>query len=177
MYRSGNRMRALIGLWILTGLVVAGVNGTLLLQLLDEPLAGYSTAVRNASKGFGQYRKLLTAEAQKITSGMDLLASRFTLRVVEEKKTAAPDISVRSTAKKVAPASVALPALTGIMTSRSTDGTAKRLAVMNGRICNEGDRLGDLTVKGITRTGVRLARGDRTWFLKAPEVAYSLTTQ
>jgi hypothetical protein len=176
MYRSGKRMRALIGLWILAGLVVAGVNATLLLQLLDEPLAGYSAVVRNASRGFGQYRMLLTAEAQKITSGMDLLASRFAPPVVE-KKPVAPNVSARPVAQKAPPVPVSLPTLTGIMTRRSTDGSAKRLAVMDGRICNEGDRLGDLTVTGISRKGVRLARGDRTWFLKAPEVAYSLTTQ
>jgi hypothetical protein len=177
MHRLENRMRVLIGLWILAGLVVAGINGTLLLQLLDEPLAGYSTAVRNASRGFAQYRMLLTTEARKITSGMDLLASRYTLTVVKKESTAAPDVSVRPAARKGAPVSVALPTLTGIMTSRSTDGTAKRLAVMDGRICNEGDRLGDFTVKGITRRGVRLAKAGRTWFLKAPEVAHSLTTR
>lgn len=177
MHRLDNRMRALIGLWILTGLVVAGINGTLLLQLLDEPLTGYSTAVRDVSRGFGKYRTLLTTEAQKIISGMDLLASRFTPMVVKENKTAVSAMSVRPAVKRAVPAPVVLPTLTGIMTSRSTDGAIRRLAVMDGRICNEGARLGDLMVKRITRKGVRIARGDRTWFVKAPEVAYSVTTQ
>ena len=177
MHRLEKRMRVLLGLWVLAGLMVAGINGTMLLQLLDEPLAGYSMVVRNASRGFEQYRVLLATEARKITSGMDLLASRYTLPAVKEEKKAAPDVSVRQTAGKAAPVSVALPTLTGIMTSRSTDGATQRLAVMDGRICNEGDRLGDLTVKGISRTGVRLAKGGRTWFIKAPEVAYSLTSR
>lgn len=177
MHRLGNRMHALVGLWILAGLVVAGINGMLLLHLLDEPLAGYSTEVRNVDRGFRQYRMLLTDEARKITSGMDLLASRFAVKVVAKNKSPVPTVSARPAVKKVAPVSVKLPALTGIMTSCSTDGTARHLAVLDGRICNEGDRPGGIMVKGITREGVRLAKGDRTWFIKAPEIAYSLTTQ
>lgn len=178
MHRLGSRMHVLVGLWILAGLVVVGVNGTMLMSLLDEPLAGYSSGVRIADQGFRKYRMLLTAEAEKITSGMDRLISRFKTGAVEEEKPAikkppAPP----SIAKKMAPAPVALPTLTGIMTSRSSDGTARRLAVLDGRICTDGDRLGQFTVKRIARGGVSLVRGGQAWFLTTPEIAYSLTTQ
>ncbi len=178
MHRLGSRMHVLIGLWILAGLVVVGVNGTMLMSLLDEPLAGYSSGVRIADQGFRKYRMLVTAQAEKITSGMDRLISRFETGVVEEEKPAikkppAPP----SIAKKRAPAPVALPTLTGIMTSRSSDGDARRLAVLDGRIYAEGEQLGNLTVKGIARGGVSLVKGGQAWFLKAPDIAYSLTTQ
>lgn len=178
MHRLGSRMHVLVGLWILAGLVVVGINGTMLMSLLDEPLAGYSSGVRIADQGFRKYRMLVTAEAEKITSGMDRLISRFETEVVEEEKPAikkppAPP----SFAKKMAPAPVALPTLTGIVTSRSTDSTARRLALMDGRICAEGDRFGDFTVKRITRGGVSLVRGGQAWFLKTPDIAYSVTTQ
>ena len=178
MYRLGSRIHALVGLWILAGLVVVGVNGTMLMSLLDEPLAGYSSGVRMADQGFRNYRMLVTAQAEKITSGMDLLISRFKPEVVKAEKPAfqkrpAPP----SFAKKRAPAPVALPTLSGIMTSRSSDGDARRLAVLDGRICAEGDRLGNLRVMRIARGGVSLVRGNQAWFLKAPDIAYSLTTQ
>jgi len=178
MHRSGNRVHALIGLWILAGLVVVGVNGSMLMSLLDEPLAGYSSDVRNADRGFRNYRMLLTAEAEKITSGMELLTSWFKPVVVEEEKpviqkTPAPP----SYAKKTAPPPVVLPTLTGMMTSRSSDGSARRLALLDGRICAEGEQLGNFTVTRIARGGVSLAKGDQAWFLKAPDIAYSITTQ
>ena len=178
MHRLGSRIHALVGLWILAGLVVAGVNGTMLMSLLDEPLAGYSSGVRMADQGFRKYHQLVAAQAEKITSGMDLLMGRFKIGVVEEEKPvvqepSAPPLLV----KKRAPAPVALPMLTGIMTSRSSDGGARRLAVLDGRICAEGEQLGNLTVMRIARGGVSLVKGDQAWFLKAPDIAYSLTTQ
>ena len=86
MHRLGSRIHALVGLWILAGLVVVGVNGTMLMSLLDEPLAGYSSGVRMADQGFRNYRMLVTAQAEKITSGMDLLISRFKPEIVDEGK-------------------------------------------------------------------------------------------
>jgi hypothetical protein len=178
MNRLGSRIHVLVGLWILAGLVVLGVNGAMLMSLLDEPLAGYSGGVRVADQGFRKYRMLVTAQDGKITSGMDMLTSRYTPRVVEEEKPVVQQPSAPfSIVKKKAPAPVVLPALTGTMTSRSSDGSARRLAVLDGRLCAEGDRLGGFTVKRIARGGVSLIRGNQAWFLKAPDIAYSLTTQ
>ncbi len=178
MNRLGSRTHVLVGLWILAGLVVAGVNGTMLMSLLDEPLAGYSSGVRMADQGFRKYHLLVAAHAEKITSRMDLLIDRFTPGIVEEEKPVVQQPPAASSlAKKRAPAPAALPTLTGIMTSRSSDGHARRLAVLGGRICAEGDRFGNLTVKRILRGGVSLVKGDQTWFLNAPDVAYSLSTQ
>jgi hypothetical protein len=178
MLRSGSRIHILIGLWILAGLVVVGINATMLLSLLDEPLAGYSDGVRNADRAFRQYRMRSTAEAEKITSGMERLSSWFTSVVVEEEKPALQKMpAAPSSAKNKMPPPVVLPTLTGIMTSRSSDGSAKRLALLDGRICTQGDPLGNFTVKRITRGGVSLVRGKQAWFLKAPDVAYSINAQ
>ena len=177
MHRLGSRIHALVGLWILAGLVVVGVNGTMLMSLLDEPLAGYSGGVRMADQGFRNYRMLVTAQAEKITSGMDRLISRFKPGGVEEAPAFQKRPAPPSFATKRAPALVELPTLTGIMTSRSSDGDARRLAVLDGRICAEGEQLGNLTVMRIARGGVSLVKGDQAWFLSAPDLAYSLTTQ
>ncbi len=178
MHRLGSRIHVLVSLWILAGLVVVGVNGAMLMSLLDEPLAGYSGGVRMADQGFRKYRLLVTAQAEKITSGMDLLMGRFETRAVEEEKPVLHQpAALPSLAKKRAPAPVALPTLAGILASRSSDGHARWLAVLDGRICAEGEQLGNLTVKRIANGGVSLARGDQSWFLKAPDIAFSLATQ
>ena len=73
----GYRYQVIIGLWVLVGLVVAGINGYYLLSLLDEPLAGYSPGARQARRQFQQYQQLMETQTRKIASGMKLLAERF----------------------------------------------------------------------------------------------------
>jgi predicted amidohydrolase YtcJ len=70
-----------------------------------------------------------------------------------------------------------LPTLTGVITRQANDGTAIRLAVMDGRICAVGDRFQNLTIKTITREGVSLAGKEKSWFLKMPEITYSVVAQ
>jgi hypothetical protein len=165
MHQSDSRMHALIGLWILAGLMVVGVNGTMLLSLLDEPLAGYSSGVRNADRAFRQYRMRLTAEAEKITSGMERLTSWFTPGLWKKKNRYCKNRPLPpSLAKKMAPhPKVVLPTLTGIMTSRSSDGSTRRLALLDGRICAQGDH-SKFHVKRIARGGVSLAGAIRFGF-------------
>lgn len=177
MHLLGNRMHALIGLWILAGLAVLGLNGYMLMSLLDEPLAGYSSQVRNADQSFRQYRMLLSAETEKINIGMQWLAKRFTPMDTQDEP-APPSVSDSvPVAKQTAAPPVVLPRLAGIMTSRSTDGTIRYLALMDGRVWAEGDQLQDLTVRQIASRGVTMARGDQSWFVKTPEIAHSVITQ
>lgn len=42
-------------------------------------------------------------------------------------------------------------------------------AIVNGEIIKENDRIGDITVKSITRAGVTLTVGGKTYQLKLPE--------
>jgi hypothetical protein len=148
------------------------------MSLLDEPLAGYSSEVRSADRGFRQYRMLLTAETEKINLGMDLLASWFKPVVVQEEQSVIQNVSAPQQAlRKAKPPALVLPTLTGVITSRSTDGTARQMALLDGRMCNQGDQLGTFTVKWITSQGVSLVSGDHTWLLKAPENTYSVATQ
>jgi hypothetical protein len=177
MHPTPNGIRALVGLWVLAGLAVSGLNGHALMTLLDDPIASYSNDMRRVDRGFREYRMLLSAEAQKITAGMEHLASRFGAAAVEIAPPALPVPPERPQAAAAAPQPLALPTLNGILTSRSSSGSDRRLALLDGRVYAEGDRIRDLTVKGITPQGVLLIKGDGTWFLKAPEIAYSLTTQ
>jgi hypothetical protein len=82
-----------------------------------------------------------------------------------------------SVVKKVTVPPAALPRLTGIMTRRSADGTIRRLALMNGQVCIEGDRLQDFTIARIDSGGVSLVCGNRTWFIKAPDIGYTRSAQ
>lgn len=175
-------MQVIIGLWVLAGLIVAGINGYALLSLLDEPLAGYSSGARQARQKFQQYRRLMEAETEKISSGMKLLAEQFSTSApkadpaVESKNAISPVLPVR-VEKKVNRPTVMLPVLAGIVTSRSTAGRVHRIALLNNSVFFEGEMLKEFTIREISTDGVLLAKGKKTWFLKRPEIAYSLSQQ
>jgi hypothetical protein len=174
----GNLKHAWIGLWVLAGLIVTGINGAALLSLLDEPLAGYSSQVRRAARAFRQYQQLLEAEKKKMASGLDLLAGLFEAETDEKPpEAAAPQPIAPKPVRKKPPQPVVLPVLTGVVTRTSENGTRQWLALMDGRVRTRGDRIRQLTVRKIDGRGVVLAKGSRTWFVKAPEIAYSRTLQ
>lgn len=173
----GDQAKAFIGLWVIAGLIVLGINGRALLSLLDEPLAGHSSGVRLADRGFQQYRQLLSAKAEKISSGMAHLVQRFTASAptvehalaVEQKQ--AP---VKETRRVKLP-TVTLPVLTGIVTSRSAAGQTHRVAVLDSGVYSEGEQLQNFTIRQISADGILLARGQQTWFLERPDIGYSLS--
>ena len=48
----GNNIQVFIGLWIIAGLAVMGINGYALMSLMDEPLAAIRTAYVMRIAGF-----------------------------------------------------------------------------------------------------------------------------
>ncbi|WP_419661994.1 uncharacterized protein Dvar_24360 [Desulfosarcina variabilis str. Montpellier] len=175
-----HRFQIIIGLWVLAGLMVAGINGYLLLSLLDQPLAGYSPGARQVRRQFQQYQRLLESETEKISSGMQLLAERFASRTpdtdsavaIHEKEKSAVNVE-----KKVNRPTVVLPVLAGIVTRHTPVGRLQRIALLNNGIFSEGEMLQEFTIRKISADGVLLAKGKKTWFLKRPEIAYSLSQQ
>lgn len=178
MNATDNRVHAWIGLWVLAGLMVAGLNGYMLLALLDAPLAGYSVETRNTDRAFRQYRLLVQAETDKLAGGMDALINRFAPVEPERQPVIAKTVPAPSPAADThRPRPVVLPALTGIVTCLSEDGSAQWLALMDGAIWSRGDQIRELTVEQIDERGIVLARGDQSWFVKAPDLSYSLAAQ
>lgn len=174
------RHQVIIGLWVLVGLVVASINGYSLLSLLDEPLAGYSPGARQARRQFQQYQQLMDTQTRKISSGMKLLAERFASsppeakQKIEGQKQEKPPVKVEKTVNRM---TIVLPVLAGIVTRRSPVGQVQRIALLNNGVYAEGETLEEFTIQKISADGVLLAKGKKTWFLKRPEIAYSLSQQ
>lgn len=173
----GDRVKAFIGLWVIAGLIVLGVNGRAFLSLLDEPLAGYSSGVRMADRGFQQYRQLLSAKTEKISSAMAHLVQRFSVNApavehasaVEQKEAPAKET------RHVNLPTVTLPVLAGIVTRRSAAGQTHHVAVLDSGVYAEGEQLQSFTIRQISADGILLARGKQTWFLERPDIGYSLS--
>jgi hypothetical protein len=180
MKSLGYRYQVIFGLWLLVGLVVAGINGYYFVSLLDEPLAGYSPGARQARRQFEQYQQLMETQTRKISSGMKLLAERFASSTpeaeqrTEGQKQEKPPVKVEKTVNRI---TIVLPVLAGIVTRRSPVGQVQRIALLDNGVYSEGEILQEFTIQKISADGVLLARGKNTWFLKRPEIAYSLSQQ
>lgn len=178
MKTDKHRLQILIGFWTLTGLAILGLNGFALLSLLDEPLAGYSSEVREVDRGFREYRELLSRNDENMTTGMEGLKRRFATAVPD--KEIAPEEEKQTLVEKVKSVrlpTVTLPVLSGMATSRSVSGVEHRLAFLEDDVYAEGDAMQAFTIREISADGVLLAKGEKTWFLKRPEIAYSVNKQ
>ena len=177
MTRTVGSTRFMISLWIVAGLVVAGINGGIGLFLLDAPLSGYSDGVRAIDRGLREYRQRRALASQTVSNAMSALRTRFVQSPLPSTESAArpplPTVSPPEPAPK-RPPRVELPVLSGVLTRRTADGEVRRRAILDGRLYAEGDRIGDLTLKTISIRGVTLVRGGRQWLLDAPDTPYSL---
>ncbi len=170
--------RILISCCVLAGLLVVGINGYALLALLDEPLSGYSEGIRTVDRGLLEFRKLSADKSGKVIHGIDRLAGRYTPELSPESSPVSKKVIPKKiVTKRVKALPASLPVLTGILTGYSTNGSTRRLAMLDGAVCAEGEKLGDLTVEEITIRGVRLNNGEKIWFVKAPDNNYSLSMQ
>lgn len=178
MKANKHRLNLLIGLWVLAGLLVLGLNGNVLLSLLDEPLAGYSPGVHQVDQGFRRYRTLLSLNDGERGAGMEQLSQRFAVVIPEPEPTQEEEKSViDKVVETVKMPLVSLPVLSGIVTSRSASGEEYRMALLESDVYAEGEKLETFTIREISADGVILAKGNQTWFLKRPEIAYSVSKQ
>jgi hypothetical protein len=70
---------------------------------------------------------------------------------------------------------IALPSLTGIIQIFDAEGKLKLLAAMDGKVYEENATVQEFRIKQITAKAVILARGNRTWQIKAPKVDFSVS--
>lgn len=173
----GHDMQVYIGIWVIIGLVVLGVNGYAFISLVDEPLAGYSPGVQQTDRGLQQYRQMLSAKSEKLSSGLELLAQRFTATVPKHGPPEAVDQKKApvKVAKRPTIETVSLPVLAGIVTSRSAAGRVHRLALLDSGIYSEGETFQDFTIRKISADGVLLSKGKQSWFIERPKITYSVS--
>jgi hypothetical protein len=175
-HKASNR-KILIGSWILLGLMILGFNGYKMLVLMDVPLSGYSDSVRSVDRGIRELNHLLAAENEKIEKGLKELSVRYSpkekMRTVSKKSVPKPMVKRRPKKKTF----TTLPVLTGILTKWTTNGEAKHLALLDGLVCSEGDKVSGLTIEKISTKGIRLNKKGKTWFIEAPGNSYSLALQ
>lgn len=173
-----NKQRLCIGCMFLAALLLIGFNGHQYMAMEDQPLKGYSTAIKSIDRKMTQLEKGLAAQ----TAGFDDMAE-FQLSLaryvkapdpISQQETVADPISERPSpdaSEKQQP--VILPKCSGIVMVQNSVGALGYKAVIDGQLVQEKDRIQDFTVHEITPKSVVLSRLNQQWSIAGPSAAYT----
>lgn len=170
---SGSRPRLVFGCWLLAALLLAGHNGSKLVNLLSMPVSGQSAKVKLASEKWRQLQDKMSQTVKEMADTVDLdpaftkSSSHFEQKIPNAARTEI----VQETRSE--PQIVHLPKLSGILRSVDINGNVYALAVIEGRRFQEKDTVREFRIQKIEEKGVVLTKGGRRWFIKTPEVSYS----
>lgn len=165
----GDKQRSFIGAWVLAALVVLGVNGLNMTNLLDQPLLGNSREVkgiRRQWKLLEQLSSLAIKEAKAVAEvDLDRVFSRFEpLSVLKAWDTGTEAEEVQ--AEEPGPI---LPMLTGILSISDLEGNVRSTAVFHGKRYKEKEQVQGFRIEKIAEEGVYLTKWGTNWFVPAPE--------
>jgi len=165
----GDKQRSFMGAWVLAALIVLGLNGLNLTNLLDQPLLGNSREVkgiRRQWKLLEQLNSLAIKEAKAVAEiDLDRLFSRFEpLSVLK-----AWDTGTEAEEVQTEESGPILPMLTGILSVSDLEGNVRSTAVFYGKGYTEKDEVQGFRIERIAEEGVYLTRSGTNWFVPAPE--------
>jgi hypothetical protein len=179
MTLTSNSRRIAIGLWVLAALLILWYNAVTLLSLWDREF----TAMSPGARATIAKRQLLESRmAQKLLGLIDPLKISNIAAKIDGRRVVPPppkpkvSTPPQAVSKRVKPApetELKLPSLDGIIAIFHPTSGKTYLAVMDGNTLEEEGRINDFVVKSIDAKGVRLARGAKTIFIPAPQIAYS----
>lgn len=168
----GNGRRLCVGGWLLAALLLIGVNGYHLLTLQNAQLVGHSPTIKTLRTQLMAWESALRSPSwPSAEAGLETLPASHRPPVTASSAGAAPP--PESEAVEELPARVALPELTGMVTTLDRFGRETYRAVLDGRVYQTADTVGPFTIDAILPDGVILNRDGRQWRLDCPRPAYS----
>jgi len=173
----GDKQRSFIGAWVLAALIVLGVNGLNLTNLLDQPLLGNSREVKGIRRQWKLLEQLnsLAIKEAKAVAGVDLdrVFSRFEPMSVLK----GWDTGTESEEVQAEESGPILPTLTGILSVSDLEGNVRSTALFDGERYKEKDQVQGFRIEKIAEEGVYLTKWGTNWFVPAPEGEFSSVRQ
>ncbi|MEE4113875.1 MAG: hypothetical protein V2I40_13740 [Desulfobacteraceae bacterium] len=168
----GNRRRLCFSGWILAALLLIGLNGFHLIALENQPLVGHSPTIKALRLNLSHYENTLSAPALSTdATRLRPLLIRYAKPPTPAPPTSAPPPDIA--APVAAPEQINLPVLAGIVQALDQQGRQSYWALLDGRVCRSGDKLGAFVIDRISPRGVVLNRSGRQWLIEAPAPHYS----
>ena len=165
----GGKQRSFMGAWVLAALIILGVNGLNMADLLDQPLLGNSREVkgiRRQWKLLEQLSSLAIKEAKAVAEvDLDRVFARFEpLSVLN-----VWDTGTEAEEAQAEESGPILPVLTGLLSVSDLKGNVRSTAVFYGRRYKERDEIQGFRIEKIAEEGVYLTKWGTNWFVPAPE--------
>ena len=154
-------------------LLVVGFNASKVMFLLSPPISERSSEVKLASHKWEQLRYKISGVSKIFVSNIDL--DKALLGKSSDTESSKPQAVVISATeeKKVNRENIRLPVLTGILSRTDIYGRATALAILDGQRLKENDKIRQFKIRKIKDNGVVVTRGNRRWFISAPDVPYT----
>jgi len=172
LFEINNKKKLVTGSFILLAVVLLGYNTIRLASLYDRPLIGASRESRSASEKWGRLEGLLKNQgAVTDTKHLNFKSSEASS---QDAKIAdvIPDVRIAPVQKEVS--DDVLPVVTGMLKTLKSDGRAQIAVIINNRPFSENEVVEGFLIKQITEKGIYLTKGKRNWFVKTPEIFYSM---
>jgi len=161
-----------IGIFILLALALLGYNATKFASLYDRPLTGASRESRSASEKWGRLEGLLKNQG----AVTDIKHLNFKSNEASSQDVKIADVipDVRSAPLQKEVSDDVLPVITGMLKTLKSDGRAQIAVIINNRPFSENEIVEGFLIKQITEKGIYLTKGKRNWFVKTPDISYSM---
>jgi hypothetical protein len=168
----GNKQRLCTNGWLVAALLLLGLNGYAYFSLESQALEGNSRTITALRQKLDQLKNIAANSTllapDRIFNGS--FFSRFNAKEPGQPRIAhEPENTAQ--ADKSNPAQ--LPLLTGILESLDPIDGIRYLAVLNGKVCRENDRVESFTVTKISKSGVVLKGFGARWEIQSPTPYYS----
>jgi hypothetical protein len=176
LLETNNKKRLVTGLFILLAVGLLGYNAINFASIYDSPLMGASMESRSASEKWRRLEGLLKEKG--VATGTKLINFKS--------NEAAPDLmgSDVKVAGIISDEQIAqgkkgtsddeLPVVMGLMKTIKSDGRSQISVIINNKPFSENEVVAGFLIKQITEKGIYLTKGKRNWFVKTPDISYSM---
>ena len=166
----GSRQQLCTAGWIAAALVLVAINGFGFLGLESEPLRGNSKAISSLRRKLTRLENRLADNAHSALGKEGFWEKP--LAMLTSHASNEPSGESGSALSFAENENVLLPHLTGILQAAGPWGETRYLAVLDGRVCREKDKVMAFSVEKISAAGVLLHRQGMEWFIESPKPRY-----
>jgi hypothetical protein len=170
---TGSKQMLCCGAWMLTAVLLGGLNLFPLISMEARPTMGSTPTIRDLQTKLQRFDAILEAYGLPLPARRELSHLFSPSMAAGNAPAERPPMQVRMEPDSQAAEQDPLPALVGIIRTLDSNGSVYFQAVLNGRGYREKEKLDPYTVDRITPAGVILRRSEKTWFIQCPTPFYS----
>ena len=167
----GSRQRLWFGGWLMAAVGLLGLNGFHLMALENQQMVGHSPTIKALRANLIQWENTMMAPMLTEDTPFKPLLARYpeppTRDTTEEPSATSGALPIKP------PTAIALPVLKGMLRKVDRRGRQSYWAVLDGRVYQQDERIGEFVVLQVSRDGVILGRNGQQWHLDCPTPTYS----